>query len=181
MLRGWRFFQAASLSKDEWRDILSATGNKLDFESVSNALQILWDEQLVQPRMASHNSGYPHFVNWLEDDSWSDPSWAAASEWWPDDGWYDSNWSYKTMIPGLLLRILTSLETPLHLQSLVLQSLRTLTSRRPSKVRRWLKHLQPKLAPWKCAQEATAALRRDRGFGAVKGSQKGSKGSNNLR
>ena len=31
VLRGWRLLQAASLSKDEWRDILSATGNKLDF------------------------------------------------------------------------------------------------------------------------------------------------------
>ena len=41
VLRGWRLLQAASLTKDEWRDILSTTGNKLDFESVSNALQIL--------------------------------------------------------------------------------------------------------------------------------------------
>ena len=41
---------------------LSATGNKLDFESVSNALQILWDEQFTQPRIASHNSGSPDFV-----------------------------------------------------------------------------------------------------------------------
>ena len=86
VLRGWRLLQAAALSKDEWRDILSPTGNKLDFESGSNALQILWDEQVMQPRMASHSSGYSHFVNWLEDDSRSDPSWAAASEWWTDDG-----------------------------------------------------------------------------------------------
>ena len=56
VLRGWRLLQAASLSKDEWRDILSSTGNKLDFESVSNALQVLWDEQLMQPRSMNYQA-----------------------------------------------------------------------------------------------------------------------------
>ena len=48
------------------------------------------------------------------------------------------------MSPGLLRRILKSLETPLHLQSSVLLNLMTLISRKPFKVRRWLRPLQLK-------------------------------------
>ena len=47
VLRGWRLLMAASLSADEWRDVLSSTGNKLDYASIADALQTLWDEQLA--------------------------------------------------------------------------------------------------------------------------------------
>ena len=59
VLRGWRLFVAASLNPDEWRDVLATTGNKLDYLSVSNALQTLWDNQV-----------------------WSEASWTG-------DPWYD--------------------------------------------------------------------------------------------
>ena len=39
VLREWRLLQAAGLSPDETRDILSTTKNSLDFETVSAALQ----------------------------------------------------------------------------------------------------------------------------------------------
>ena len=89
VLRGWRLLQAASLSKNEWRDILSSTGNKLDFESVSIALQVLWDEQLMQPRSMNHQaSGSSSYqLNWMDDDStWTDDNW------WHDDSWQDAQW-----------------------------------------------------------------------------------------
>ena len=38
VLRGWRLLQAASLTLEECRDVLSSTGNRLDFESVSHGL-----------------------------------------------------------------------------------------------------------------------------------------------
>ena len=41
VLRGWRLLVAASLSSDEWRDVLATTNNKLDYLSVSDALQTL--------------------------------------------------------------------------------------------------------------------------------------------
>ena len=50
VLRGWRLLQAAGLSPDEMRDILSTTKNSLDFEMISGALQNLWDDQLLSSR-----------------------------------------------------------------------------------------------------------------------------------
>lgn len=46
VLGGWRLPVAASLSPDEWPFFLATTGNKLDYLSISNALQTLWDDQL---------------------------------------------------------------------------------------------------------------------------------------
>jgi hypothetical protein len=39
VLRGWRLLVAASPSNEEWRDVLAATGNKLDYISISNSLR----------------------------------------------------------------------------------------------------------------------------------------------
>ena len=50
VLRGWRLLVAASLGPEEWRDILSATNGRLDYDSISDALQTLWDEQLTATR-----------------------------------------------------------------------------------------------------------------------------------
>ena len=47
VLRGWRLLQAAGLSAEEKRDILSSTKNSLDYEVVAAALQSLWDDQLL--------------------------------------------------------------------------------------------------------------------------------------
>jgi hypothetical protein len=95
VLRGWRL-QAASLNREEWRDILSATNSMLDFDSISNALQVLWDEQLMQPRSSHHQPisagsrrttpGLGMMIPaWWADAQWNDvqPSWDADS-WWQD-------------------------------------------------------------------------------------------------
>ena len=39
---------AASLTKEEWRDILATTRNKLEYEKIADALATLWDEQLMR-------------------------------------------------------------------------------------------------------------------------------------
>ena len=80
VLRGWRLLQAASLSRDEWRDVLSSTGNKLDFESVSNALQVLWDDQLLH----SPASGPSYQLHWMEDSSPHVSRGDDESSWWDD-------------------------------------------------------------------------------------------------
>ena len=47
VMRGWRLLVAACLSSDEWRDVLASTGNKLDYQSIADALQVLWMNSLV--------------------------------------------------------------------------------------------------------------------------------------
>ena len=70
VLRGWRLLVAASLSADEWRDILASTGNKLDYHAIAEALQTLWDEQVGGSQMGMSN---PHFSqHWTELDYWYD-------------------------------------------------------------------------------------------------------------
>ena len=70
VLRGWRLLVAASLSADEWRDILASTGNKLDYHAIAEALQTLWDEQVGGSQMRMSN---PHFSqHWTELDYWYD-------------------------------------------------------------------------------------------------------------
>ncbi|CAL1164199.1 unnamed protein product [Cladocopium goreaui] len=116
VLRGWRLLQAATLSRDEFRDVLSATNNKLDFDSISGALQVLWDDQLIQhPRHAPSQFN----AHWLEE--LEDPQIKEA---------YQSE------------RMAEALASEASLT-------------------------------WKKAQEATAALRRDRDRGAPKGKSKG--------
>jgi len=41
VMRGWRLLVAASLTSDEWRDVLATNGNKLDYQSIADALQTL--------------------------------------------------------------------------------------------------------------------------------------------
>eukprot|EP00438_Fugacium_kawagutii_P031764 Skav205351 [mRNA] locus=scaffold1956:24961:32706:- [translate_table: standard] len=95
VLRGWRLLVAASLSQDEWRDVLSSTGNRLDWESVSNALQVLWDDQLVRPRghASHHPSQSPGYLNWLDGDH--EACAATWDDWWSDDWQDDGSWWYE--------------------------------------------------------------------------------------
>ncbi|CAE7564781.1 unnamed protein product, partial [Symbiodinium necroappetens] len=58
VLRGWRLLQAAGLSAEEKRDILSSTKNSLDYEVVAAALQSLWDDQLLGHRNHSGHGTY---------------------------------------------------------------------------------------------------------------------------
>ena len=70
VLRGWRLLVAASPSNEEWRDVLAATGNKLDYISISNSLR-----HAMMGQRAYMN-------NWHE-------QWDVSSDWhtWSDD-WY---------------------------------------------------------------------------------------------
>ena len=97
-LRGWRLLSGAALSSEEWRSILASTKNQLDYDSISSALMVLFDEQIPhQHRLHQHHSqhhgGGPHHFNMAEGDDWSwddsswwDDQWAAQVRW-DDDGW----------------------------------------------------------------------------------------------
>ena len=93
VLRGWRLLQAASLSLEERRDVLSSTANRLDFESVSNALQVLWDEQLSGARRqnpGTHPHGHPQVYH-MEEQGGYEAQWAEQGQWEEED-WYDDQW-----------------------------------------------------------------------------------------
>ena len=49
-LRGWRLLSGAALNPDEWRTILASTKNQLDYDSISSALMVLFDDQIAMPR-----------------------------------------------------------------------------------------------------------------------------------
>lgn len=167
VLRGWRLLVAASLSQEEWRDVLATTGNKLDYLNISDALQTLWDEQLSSSRASfpggsSQFSSYMmesppqwnQFAVWQENDwyddwnsgQWNDASWHEASE-----NWYDGSTPVDDGVVAAAVTeeerndpdMIEAVEAEKAAESLALESQRT----------------------WKQAQRATATLRRDRGFG----------------
>lgn len=168
VLRGWRLLQAASLSRDEWRDVLSSTGNKLDFESVSNALQVLWDDQLLQPRHTGA-SGPSYQLHWMEDgspyDSWGDDQ----SSWW-DDEWYDAQWHWDDSESWPVEDEPDS--SPKELSPAELEDPSIREALQSEKMAESLA-AEAKLTYQK-AQEVTAALRKDCGFAAITSGGKGS-------
>lgn len=99
VLRGFRLLQSAGLSADEKRDILSATKGSLDFSQVSQALQILWDEQFLgrshQPHQGSVGANYIQEELYYQDGA-MDGEWPEHEAYWtgtgPDDGWNDQDW-----------------------------------------------------------------------------------------
>ena len=56
VLRGWRLLVAASLTQEEWRDILATTGSTLEYEKIADALANLWDERLMGYRQSHQTS-----------------------------------------------------------------------------------------------------------------------------
>ena len=56
VLRGWRLLQATELTAEEKRDILSTTHNSLEYDTIAQALQGLWDEQLLGQRPTSSHT-----------------------------------------------------------------------------------------------------------------------------
>ena len=98
-LRGWRLLTSASLTSEEWRDVLGTTQGKLDYASISDALQVLYDEQMLGAgrQHGAHLPGGPHQALFQEFEE--EPNWhaAAMSSWddgyWHDDGWQDASWS----------------------------------------------------------------------------------------
>ena len=65
VMRGWRLLVAASLTSDEWRDVLATTGNKLDYQSIADALQTLCNEQpgSTKGSQAASSMGF-HYNHW---------------------------------------------------------------------------------------------------------------------
>ena len=175
VLRGWRLLQAASLTLEERRDVLSSTGNRLDFESVSQALQIMWDEQLAGVRKASHpNSGYGPQVFSLEAGDWgrsSDHGWSGedeASDYYyheHEDGWHgydalfsDSGWWDDELYP------VEEMDNELTNEEAEDEKIRE-----AMQAEKAAEALATEASlTWKKAQKATADMRRDRGFGAVR-------------
>ena len=101
VLRGWSLLQAASPSPEEMREILSTTQNKMDFESISQALQSLWDEQLLGHRYQpwTSSTSYSNWHEWQDDwlsDSFGenyDPNYEHYNaEWWPSDEGWEEDW-----------------------------------------------------------------------------------------
>ena len=157
VLRGWRLLQAASLSAEETRDILSTTHNKLDFEEISAALQVLWDDQLLGPRYPSssfHGRQAQHNLHWQQLEEWpGDWDWHDA-EWWEDAQWHEEEWTEDwpeetaeaTLAPVEEEpddQVIEAQQAEQQAEQLALEARRT----------------------WLDAQRTTQQVRRDRGFG----------------
>ena len=162
VLRGFRLLQAAGLSPDEKRDILASTKGSLEFDVVTKALQTLWDEQFLGRPPSSMRSSMGNYFNesfqaseesydqeWWNDENY-DSYWADYDPWdssW--ESWQDSYYGQYEQPPAEEQQqpddpaLQESLQAEREAEALALQAQRT----------------------WTEAQKATAALRRDRGFG----------------
>ena len=168
VLRGFRLLQAAGLSAEDRRDILSSTRGSLDFEQVNRALQTLWDEQFTGHRGSQH---IPMQANLQESfvmeedqgwDDWNQQSWDVhyVSEDWNSD-WQDWDWSEahaaekdhddQALTPEEEASLKEAQQAEKMAESLAIEAQRS----------------------WTEAQRATAALRRDRGFGQHAQQQRG--------
>ena len=107
--------QAACLSAEETRDILSTTQNSLDFSAISKALQSLWDEQLLGYRGNSQwHSQHQRSrqLNWHEWDEngpgedWQDwePEQDSGYSHWFEQQWHeghDEPWPEEPPVPDV--------------------------------------------------------------------------------
>ena len=167
VLRGWRLLQAAGLSAEEKRDILSTTRNSLNYEVISQALQGLWDEQLLGHRQ--QHGGHMNYMDSMDvfytgshdyEEDWDD----GWSSWWDDhtnyyqaaeDDWWDESWDGMEAQTTATAedkeednpQLREAQQAEQLAESLAMEAQRT----------------------WAEAKSATQALRKDRGFGAVKG------------
>ena len=165
VMRGWRLLVAACLSSDEWRDVLASTGNKLDYQSIADALQVLWDEQLG--RTLSSPSSF-HHNHWVE--SWPSDGGAYYEQQynWLDDGWNSSDWGDSNYSTGDAFAAhwndsgspsgdVGEMDQPDPDDPALKEAMDAERSAEAmfNEARR----------TWSQAQQATASLRRDRGFG----------------
>ncbi|CAE7332984.1 unnamed protein product, partial [Symbiodinium sp. KB8] len=168
VLRGWRLLQAAGLTAEEKRDILSTTKNSLEYETVASALQSLWDEQLLGQRGHHATSGFHlnHLDQNVDEETYGnyedDWSWGNAD----DGGWYDSYYAYEDPQwwswdeePGG--------ETPHTIAEAEIEDPALKEAQQAEQVAEALA-LEAQRT-WSQAQKATQALRKDRGFGAITG------------
>ena len=170
VLRGWRLLQAAGLSAEEKRDILSTTRNSLDYEVVAAALQNLWDDQLRGHRhrgqhdlhLAETEANHPELFYQQDDDWWEDDGWWSndySGYYMNDFGAYEDDvwWDEWPGEPGVAMTA-TPADDP-EMDEKIKEAQKA-------------EHIAESLAAeanrsWTEAQRATQALRRDRGFGAV--------------
>ena len=164
VLRGWRLLQAAGLTAEEKRDILSTSRNSLDYEVIAQALQGLWDEQLLGHR--SHGTAsYQNYAAYHED---MDANYHdATDDWYPEedshwdyDGyaaeWNDSSWwhdNYDEAYPAMT----DEPNEPEDEKYKEAQQAEKIAEQLALEARR----------TWTEAQKATQQIRRDRGFGAA--------------
>ena len=87
VLRGWRLLQAAGLSAEEKRDILSSTKNSLDHSVISSALQSLWDDQLLGGHRAPPGHYNAHYADTM-DESYLNYQHEGDDWWYEDDTWW---------------------------------------------------------------------------------------------
>ena len=166
VLRGWRLLQAACLSPEETRDILSTTQNKLDFDAISQALQTLWDEQLLGHRYPSNRQSHG-FINWQEHEepqTWND--WDshdcayAEDDWWEWNGDWGEDWQEDE--PGDSSLAVVEEELPDEQIQEAQQAEQAAEQLALEAKRTWIE-----------AQRTTQQIRRDRGFGQASASSKG--------
>ena len=172
VLRGWRLLQAASLSLEERRDVLSSTANRLDFESVSNALQVLWDEQLSGARRqnpGTHPHGHPQVYH-MEEQGGYEAQWAEQGQWEEED-WYDDQWDQWQCFgeaeepwQGEWAQVPPDPDPDAYTAA----ELDDGQVREALQAERAAEAMAAEAAmTWKRAQQATAAVRKDRGCGAA--------------
>ncbi|CAK9105955.1 unnamed protein product [Durusdinium trenchii] len=161
VLRGFRLLQAAGLSADERRDILSATHGSLDFDEVNRALQTLWDEQFTGSR-SSHptlfNSNWHELATVEEEEpeaEWHPATWDSCHV--SGDGgqedWSSWDWADAYNVEAYEDKNTTQEENDEDLKE-------------AQKAERMAESLAVEAQrSWAEAQRATAALRKDRGFG----------------
>ena len=153
VLRGWRLLQAASLSPEETRDILSTTQNRMSFEAISEALQTLWDEQLLGQR-------YRPWHGQLNLHEW-DQAWQDEEDWYMDEHYDDfsthQDWSWhdadewpaeeelSEQVPIEDEKLKEAYQAEKVAEQLAMEAKRT----------------------WAEAQRTTQQMKRDRGFGQL--------------
>ena len=173
VLRGFRLLQAAGLSPEDKRDILGTTRGSLEFETVTQALQTLWDEQFLGKYPSYHaNMAQDSMFASADDDWWGDDhpqedDWSYDQMWasWDDWSWDNYGEHYENVAEEELHHAAASADDDPAVKE-ALQAERVAEQLAAEAHRSWSE-----------AQRATQALRKDRGFGHVDvGGKSGSKG-----
>ena len=172
VLRGFRLLQSSGLTPEDKRDIISTTRGSLEFDVVARALQTLWDEQFLGRQnntyqnhmLEEHDALVAENGDWswaLHGDSWESGGWEDWSD--PHSQYYAADWTDYDWEDA-------------HVQEASAEDTEALKeAQQAEKVAESLAAEAQRT--WSEAQRATAALRRDRGFGHVVGAPgKGGKG-----
>ena len=91
---GFCKLQAAGLTPEERRVILSSTRGSLEFGQVTKALQTLWDEQFAGQCAQVHHSNFQetYAAEIDETDSWQREDAQYAEDW---SSWHDPYWDWS--------------------------------------------------------------------------------------